>query len=85
MDDGQALAEAPVDRGLTLAEVQAILGIGKTKMYELINNGDIETFDPSGGGPKPARRVGDKGKRASRRIRQSEVDRFIAGNRVTTP
>ena len=70
---------------LTLTEAQEVLGIGKTKMYELINNGEIKTVDVSSGEPKAARRVGDKGPRPSRRIEWAEIDRYIKDNRVTEP
>ena len=70
------------DRGLTLAEAQEILGIGKTKMYELVNSGELETFSVSGGTP---RRVGEKGPRPSRRIRESDLERYIQRNRVPAP
>jgi hypothetical protein len=73
------------DDGLTLAEAQRVLGIGKTKMYELINGGEIETFDVSEGDPKPSRRVGEKGPRPSRRVRASEIERYIERNRVPAP
>ena len=73
------------DRGLTLAEAQEILGIGKTKIYELINSGELETFDVSEGKPKTPRRVGEKGPRPSRRIRESDLERYIQRNRVPAP
>lgn len=70
------------DRLLTLPEAQTILGIGKTKMYELVNEGEIETVDVSKGDPKPPRRVGDKGPRRSLRIQESEIGRYIERNRA---
>ena len=73
------------DRLLTLAEVMTRLGIGKTKLYELINDGEIETVDVSRGEPKAARRIGDKGPRPSRRVAESEIQRYIAANRVSAP
>ena len=73
------------DRLLTLAEVMTRLGIGKTKLYELINDGEIETVDVSRGEPKPARRIGAKGPRPSRRVAESEIQRYIAANRVSAP
>jgi predicted DNA-binding transcriptional regulator AlpA len=73
------------DRFLTLAEVQKILGIGKTKMYELINSGEMETIDIAWGPPKPPRPVGKPGPRASRRIRQSDLDAYIKRNRAPVP
>lgn len=73
------------DRLLTLAEAQEVLGIGKTKMYELINGREIETVDVSSGEPKAARPVGKPGPRASRRIRQSDLDAYIERNRVPAP
>jgi predicted DNA-binding transcriptional regulator AlpA len=73
------------ERLLTLAEAQTVLGIGKTKMYELINDGEIETVDVSAGEPKPARRIGDKGPRPSRRVAESEIQRYIDRNRVPAP
>ena len=73
------------DRFLTLAEVQEILGIGKTKMYELINSGEIGTIDIAWGPPKPPRPVGRPGPRASRRIRQSDLEAYIERNRAAAP
>lgn len=70
---------------LTLAEAQELLGIGKTKMYELINNGEISTVDVSSGEPKAARRVGESGPRPSRRIEWAELERYIERNRVPAP
>jgi hypothetical protein len=67
---------------LTLTEAQEVLGIKKTKMYELINGGEIKTVDVSAGEPKQARRVGDKGPRPSRRIEWAEIERYIERNRV---
>jgi len=73
------------DRLYTLAEVQQHLGIGKTRMYELINNGDIETVDISSGPPKQPRPVGTKGPRPSRRITAKALSAFIERNRVPAP
>ena len=73
------------DRLLTLAEAQEVLGIKKTKMYELINGREIETVDVSAGEPKPARPVGEPGPRASRRIQESEIKRYVERNRVPAP
>jgi hypothetical protein len=63
---------------LTLAEAQIILGFKKTKMYEVINSGEIETVDVSKGDPKAEpHRVGDRGRRPTRRIRREELNRYI--------
>ena len=70
---------------LTLTEAQELLGIGKTKMYELINDGEIKTVDVSSGQPKAARPVGERGPRASRRIEWAELERYIERNRVPAP
>lgn len=76
--------EAP-DRYLTLAEVQAILGIGKTRMYELIKGGELERIDISRNATGQARSIGSKGPRPSWRIAESEIRRYIDGNRVPVP
>ena len=63
---------------LTLKEAQAILGFKKTKMYEVINRGEIRTVDVSVGERKPEpHRVGDTGRRPTRRIRREELDRYL--------
>ena len=72
----------PAPRLYTLPEAQVILGVGKTKIYELINSGELETVDVSAGKPKPARRVGEPGPRPSRRISETEIRRYIDRNRV---
>jgi len=73
------------DRLYTLAEVQKLLGIGKTRMYELINNGEIGTVDVSSGKPKQPRRVGDTGPRPSRRITAADLNAYIKRNKVPAP
>jgi predicted DNA-binding transcriptional regulator AlpA len=76
--------EAP-ERYLTLAEAQAVLGIGKTRMYELINAGEIARIDVSRNAPRRARPIADKGPRPSWRIAESEIRRYIDDHRVTAP
>ena len=68
----------PAPELLTLKEAQAILGFGKTKMYEVINSGAIRTIDVSKGERKPGpHRIGDQGRRPTRRVRRDELDRYI--------
>lgn len=76
--------EAP-ERYLTLAETQAVLGIGKTRMYELINAGEIQRVDISRNATGQPRPVGDKGPRPTWRIAESEIRRYIERNRVSAP
>jgi hypothetical protein len=83
MTDTEA-PEAP-ERHLTLAETQAILGIGKTRMYELIKDGEIERVDISRNATGQARPVGGKGPRPSWRIPESQIRAYIERNRVTAP
>lgn len=70
------------DRMLTAEEVREQLGIKKTKFYELVNSGQIEAFDINGVEGQPCR-PGRPGPRRSLRVRQSEVNRFLAERRVS--
>jgi excisionase family DNA binding protein len=80
----QPATDAEDPRMRTAAEVCAQLRIGKTKFYELINSGELTAHDVSGGAPKGPRRVGEKGRRRSLRVPQSDIDAFLARSRVTT-
>jgi hypothetical protein len=67
---------------VTVAEARGQLGIGLTKMYELINTGEIAVVRlPTPGGKATRRRVGESGARPSLRIEQAEIDAFIARHR----
>lgn len=69
-------------RLLTIAEASEQLGIGKTRLYELIHAGEIATIElPTSSGAPGRRYVGDTGAKASRRIEQTEVDAFIERHR----
>jgi predicted DNA-binding transcriptional regulator AlpA len=71
---------------VTLAEAMEQLGIGKVKLYELINSGAIVTVElPTPGGTAARRRVGESGPKKSRRIEQAEINAFIARNRAEAP
>lgn len=83
MTDTEA-PEAP-ERYLTLAETQTVLGIGKTRMYELINTGEIERIDISRNATGEGRPVGAPGPRPSWRIPESQIRAYIERNRVTAP
>lgn len=53
---------------LTVAEVAGQLGMGKTAVYDLLRRGEFASIEiPSG-----------SGRRATRRIEQSEIEAFIA-------
>jgi predicted DNA-binding transcriptional regulator AlpA len=76
--------EAP--KLVTLAEAMDQLGVGKTRLYELINSGEIATVElPTPGGATARRRVGDPGPKKSRRIEQAEINAFIERNRARAP
>jgi hypothetical protein len=69
-------------RLLTVAQAGEQLGVGKTRMYELINAGQIATIElPTSDGAPGRRYVGEPGAKASRRIEQTEVDAFIERQR----
>lgn len=76
--------EAP-ERYLTLAETQTVLGIGKTRMYELIKAGELERVDISRNATGQARSIGSKGPRPTWRIPESQIRAYIERNRVTAP
>lgn len=58
---------------LTVDQACTALGIGKSKIYELLRRGEIKAFDING---VEKRRVGQPGRRRSLRIEQAEIDRF---------
>jgi excisionase family DNA binding protein len=69
-------------RMVTVTEVCAQLGIGKTKFYDLVNKGELAVHDVSGSDrePGPAR----KGqRRRSIRVQQADVDAFLMRTRVS--
>jgi excisionase family DNA binding protein len=68
---------------VTAAEACTQLRIGKTKFYDLINKGELIAVDVSGGPPKEPRRVGQTGRRRSLRVPQSEINAFLARNKVS--
>ena len=68
---------------VTVAEAARQLGVGKTKMYELINSQEIAVVvmpTPGSTAPRP-RRVGERGPKRSLRIEQAVIDAFIARGR----
>ena len=54
---------------LTLAEVQRVLGLGRTKTYELVATGEI-----------PAVRIG-----RVLRVNREELDRWLEAKRIVDP
>jgi predicted DNA-binding transcriptional regulator AlpA len=69
-------------RLITVAQAAEQLGIGKTRLYELIHAGEIATIElPSPSGAPGRQYVGETGAKASRRIEQAEVDAFIERHR----
>jgi excisionase family DNA binding protein len=61
------MSETALDPARTVAQACVQLGIGKTKFYELLTAGEIETFT------HPTR----NNIRPSRRVRQSAIDRYL--------
>jgi len=60
---------------LTLTQVADQLGMSKGAVYDLMYRGEFASIQiPS-----------DSGRRATRRVEQSEIDAFIARYRVSTP
>lgn len=85
MVPGMTAAETPVQL-ITVAAAARQLGVGKTKMYELINSGEIAVVNlPTPGGKSARRLVGERGPRPSVRVPQGEVDRFIERHYRTAP
>jgi predicted DNA-binding transcriptional regulator AlpA len=86
MTDTEA-PEAPEgpERYLTFDEVQGILGIGKTRFYELVKAGEFERVDISKNATGQARPVGAKGPRPTWRVPESSLQRYIERSRVPTP
>lgn len=76
------LAQGQPPKLLTVAQASEQLGIGKTRLYELIHAGEIATIElPTSSGAPGRRYVGDTGAKASRRVEQTEVDAFIERHR----
>jgi excisionase family DNA binding protein len=68
---------------ITVTEVCAQLGVGKTKFYDLVNKGELAVHDVSGSGTEPGpNRKGHR--RRSIRVQQADVDAFLMRSRVST-
>lgn len=66
----------------TVAEVTKQLGIGTFKFYDLINSGQLQAFDLNHVQGEYARPGRAGGRRRSLRVRQSEIDRFLAERKL---
>lgn len=65
-------------RLVTITEAGRQLGVGKAKVYELINSGELPSVTiPAPGGDRVPRRVGEPGPKPGRRIDQADIDAFI--------
>ena len=68
------MTQPDAPRLLTSAEVRELLSIGETKFYKLVEDGFLV----------PVRLPTEDGKRREFRFEQSEIDAFIARNRVAS-
>lgn len=61
------------------AEARRQLDVGVTKFYELVHSGELETvLMPSANGKHlTGRRVGERGPRGTRKVKQASIDAFI--------
>lgn len=77
----QQATEPQTTRMVTVTEVCAQLGIGKTKFYDLVNQGELPIHDLSGSGQGPgATRKGER--RRVIRVEQADVDAYHARTRA---
>lgn len=73
----QQATEPQAPRLLTVAEAREQLGIGLSKLYELIRAGEIKAKDLNGVKGQYAA-PGRPGKRRCLRIDQAEINRYLA-------
>jgi len=77
----QQATETLAPRMVTVIEVCAQLGIGKTKFYDLVNKGELPIYDLSGSGRGPgATRKGER--RRVIRVDQADVDAYLTRTRA---
>lgn len=65
---------------LTVNQACVALGVGRSKLYELIRQGRLEATDING---VEKTLPGERGPRRSLRIKQAEIDAFIDRNKAT--
>jgi len=78
----QQATEAQQSRMLAAAEVMDQLGIKASKFYELIRKGELEAVDLNNVAGQYATPGRPGGRRRALRVRQAEVDRFLAERTV---
>jgi predicted DNA-binding transcriptional regulator AlpA len=76
----QQATEPPPSRLIKVSEAIAQLGIGRTKFYELCQQGEFSVFNLNSGAPRGPVRKGQK--RPSIRVDQAEVDAYKARIKV---
>lgn len=77
----QQATEPQSSRLITVRAACAQLGIGRTKLYELIHQGEFASFNLNADAPRGPIRKGQR--RPSIRLDQAEVDAYMA--RIKTP
>ena len=86
MANAEPTEERPVL--VSVAEARRQLDLGHVKVYELIHSGELETvLIPSANGKHQTagRRVGDRGPRGTRKVKQASIDAFIERHSENVP